>query len=188
MDIQLGLESGTVRVVPHDARWARLYSEEAARIHDALGSVKLRVALEHTGSTAVPELHAKPIIDILGGWHHDGDRELLIAAIQELGYVHRGEQEIPGRDFFRRGNPRQYHLHLTKRRGAFWREHLAFRDLLRSDAAIADAYGALKQELARMHPRDRTAYIDGKTDFVLDSLRRARELGLYGDDEPRLRS
>ena len=85
--------------------------------------------------------------------------------------MHRGEQGIPGREFFRRGNPRAYHLHLTAIDSTFWRDHLAFRDRLRADNSLRDAYAALKRDLAARFPRDREAYIEAKGPFVSDVVR-----------------
>ena len=181
MNASLGLESGTVRVVPHDPRWSVLFAQEAQRIRDALAARDLTLAIEHMGSTAVPGLSAKPIVDLLAGWDRVEELPRLIDALRDAGYIHRGEQGIPGREFFRRGDPRQYHLHLAQFGGPFWRDHLAFRDLLRADAGIASAYDALKHMLAEKYPRDREAYIDGKTEFVQDMLERARERGMYRD-------
>jgi GrpB-like predicted nucleotidyltransferase (UPF0157 family) len=87
--------------------------------------------------------------------------------------VHRGEQGIPGREFFRRGNPRSYHLHLAAIDSAFWRDHLTFRNRLRADESLRDAYAALKRDLAARFPRDREAYIDAKAPFVKEILRTA---------------
>lgn len=162
--MSLGLESGTVRVVPYDAAWPRLFSEEADRIRGVVGELPL--TLEHTGSTAVPGLAAKPILDVLGGHPPDADLPSYIAAIERAGYVYRGEQGIPGRHFFRRGDPRSYHLHLAVRDGSFWRDHLTFRDALRGDSLLRDEYAALKLSLAKEYPRDREAYIAAKTMFV----------------------
>ena len=161
----LGLESGTVRLVPHDPSWARLFEDEARRIGAAVGPA-LPLALEHMGSTAVPGLVAKPILDLLGGYPPDAAPEPYIAALVRAGYVPRGEQGIEGREFFRRGEPRAYHLHLAVRDGPFWRDHLAFRDALRARPAVRDAYAAVKLELARRFPRDRESYIEGKGEFV----------------------
>ena len=161
----LGLESGTVRLAPHDPAWAALFAAEAQRLRAVLGPDR-PLALEHTGSTAVPGLAAKPILDLLGGYPPGAPVEPYVAALVRAGYVHRGEQGIPGREFFRRGEPRAYHLHLAVQHGAFWREHLAFRDALRADTAVRDAYAALKLDLARRFPRDRESYIEGKGAFV----------------------
>lgn len=171
---ELGLESGRVRVVPYSAAWPALYAAEISRLSPVLASAGVRLALEHTGSTSVPGLGAKPIIDILAGIEREDDRGAAIAALTSAGYVHRGEQEIPGRDFFRRGNPRQYHVHLTRVGSAFWRDHLAFRDWLRTHPDVAADYMALKTQLAERYPTDREAYIRGKTSFVEGVLHAAR--------------
>lgn len=164
----LGLSSGTVRVVPYDPDWPRLFMQEADRIRGILGD--LPVALEHTGSTAVPGLAAKPILDILGGHPPDADVLSCIAAVERAGYAYRGEQGIPGRHFFRRGDPRSYHLHLAVRDGSFWRDHLTFRDALRGDPKLRAEYEALKLALAERYPSDRESYIDGKTTFVRNAV------------------
>lgn len=170
----LGLERGTVRVVPYSARWPTLFAAEEGRLAPILDAAGVELAIEHTGSTSVPGLCAKPIVDILGGLAREGDRVAAIAALERAGYVHRGEQGIPGRNFFRRGVPRQFHLHLALAGGTFWRDHLDFRDWLRTHDEAAQAYAALKQALAHRFPGDREAYIEGKTAFVEATLRAAR--------------
>ena len=171
---ELGLESGTVRVEPYSPVWAECFRAEAERIRTFLAPLLLRV--EHLGSTAIPGLASKPIIDIAGGYPVRANVQSYIEALVRAGYVHRGEQGIPGREFFRMGNPRQYHLHLAVGDGRFWREHLAFRDYLRTHPAARDAYGALKEMLAARYPRDREAYIAGKGPFVAETLALAARL------------
>jgi GrpB-like predicted nucleotidyltransferase (UPF0157 family) len=171
---ELGLESGRVRLAPYSDAWPALYAAEIARMTQVLEVGGVRLVFEHTGSTAVPGLAAKPIIDILAGLTDEKGRNAAIAALQSAGYVHRGEQEIPGRDFFRRGDPRQYHVHLTRVGSAFWHDHRTFRDWLRTHADAAAAYMALKRDLAARFPADREAYIEGKTAFVEGVLREAR--------------
>ncbi|HJU65266.1 MAG TPA: GrpB family protein, partial [Gemmatimonadaceae bacterium] len=109
-------------------------------------------------------------IDLLAGYPSGVPLERYIAALVRAGYVHRGQQDVPGREFFRRGEPRAYHLSLTSAGGPFWRAHLAFRDALRAAPELRDAYADLKMELARRFPRDREAYIEGKTAFVRQVL------------------
>jgi GrpB-like predicted nucleotidyltransferase (UPF0157 family) len=173
----LGLDAGVVRVVPYDPAWPELFAAEVARLDPILLSHGGALRLEHTGSTAVPGLAAKPVLDILAGIHDESERRGVIAALQEGGHVHRGEQGIPGRDFFRRGEPRQYHVHLAVIGGSFWRDHRAFRDYLRAHADVADSYAMLKRELAARYPLDREAYIDGKSAFVQAILQLAASLG-----------
>jgi len=172
MSHPLGLESGVVRLVDYNPTWPELFRLEASRISDALAPLAPR--LEHVGSTAVPGLPAKPVLDILGGYTALEDLPDIIAGLRRAGYVHRGNQGIPGREFFRRGEPRSYHLHLTMVGTDFWREHLDFREFLRSDASLRDAYGVLKRQLASRYPLDREAYIEGKGPFVREALRRWR--------------
>jgi GrpB-like predicted nucleotidyltransferase (UPF0157 family) len=151
-----------------------MFEAERTRIESALAARGVSLAIEHTGSTAVPGLAAKPVLDILAGRSPGQNREEVIAAIVAAGYLFRGEQGIAGRDFFRRGEPRAYHVHLAEMGSDFRREHLAFRDYLRWHPEVAAAYGSLKLELAARHPRDREAYINGKTAFVRDVLERQR--------------
>lgn len=153
-------------MVAYDPAWPELYAAEVARLEPILTARGVSLALEHTGSTAVPGLAAKPVLDLLAARATDRVRVATIAAIEAAGYLHRGEQGIAGRDFFRRGEPRQYHVHLTLLGSPFWRDHLAFRDFLRMHADAAAEYAALKLALASRYPRDRGAYIEGKTAFV----------------------
>jgi GrpB-like predicted nucleotidyltransferase (UPF0157 family) len=166
----LGLESGVVRLVPYDSAWPDLFAREAERLQSIFASAGVPINLEHVGSTAVPGLAAKPILDILGGYPKDASIADYVRVLTSADYLHRGEQGIPGREFFRRGDPRSYHLHLARIDGAFWRDHLAFRDRLRADDALRDAYAQLKHELATRFPRDREAYIEGKGPFVRNVL------------------
>jgi GrpB-like predicted nucleotidyltransferase (UPF0157 family) len=171
---KLGLESKTVRVVACDDTWPATYAAEIARMSPAIAAAGLALALEHTGSTAVPGLAAKPIIDILAGLQHESDRTNAIKALEAAGYRHSGEQGIAGRNFFRRGEPRQYHLHLTMEGSDFWNDHRAFREWLRSHPDAMREYASLKHALAAKYPADREAYIEGKTTFVERVLRVAR--------------
>ena len=181
MENPLGLASGTVRVVPYDPAWPTRYAEEVSRLLPYLDGEQVTLVFEHTGSTSIPGMAAKPILDILAGRTTDEEREPAIRALCAAGYDYRGEQEIPGRDFFRRGEPRQYHLHLAHIHSTFHRDHRAFRDYLRSHAAAAAEYAALKRDLAATYPFDREAYIRGKTAFVERILRIAERAGPTSD-------
>jgi GrpB-like predicted nucleotidyltransferase (UPF0157 family) len=160
----LGLESGTVRIVEYDERWPALFHAEAARLRHACGS--LPVSVEHVGSTAVPGLCAKPVLDILVGRPASVASPEYVRPFERAGYEHRGDRGIAGHQFFRRGQPRAYHIHLVVRDDALWREYLAFRDHLRAHAGAARRYGELKRALAARYPNDREAYIEGKAGFV----------------------
>ena len=173
--MSLGLESGMVRVVEYDPTWPDLFTKEAERVRAVVDAADLPLTLEHSGSTSVPGLAAKPIIDILAGYPEGALIHNYIEALQAAGYTYRGEQGIPGREFFRRGDPRSYHVHMVLIGSPFWNDHLLFRDRLRADASLRDAYAALKLDLAKRYPRDREAYIDAKGPFVAGVLASARK-------------
>jgi GrpB-like predicted nucleotidyltransferase (UPF0157 family) len=169
----LGLESGVVRVVPYDKRWPVLFVEEAARIRAACA---VPLVLEHIGSTAVPGLDAKPVLDILAGHPVDASPLDYVVPLERAGYEHRGDAGIPEHQFFRRGHPRAYHIHLVVTGGRLWRAYVGFRDLLRSDPDVARRYAELKLALAKQFPRDRAAYIAAKSAFVTPLACRASAL------------
>jgi GrpB-like predicted nucleotidyltransferase (UPF0157 family) len=119
----------------------------------------------------VPGLCAKPVLDILAG-HPASVLDLrYVVPFERAGYQHRGDAGIVGHQFFRRGQPRSYHIHLVEFGGSLWREYLAFRDHLRSDSQAKARYGEIKRSLAARFPRDREAYITGKSTFVLEAIR-----------------
>ena len=171
MSEPLGLESKAVRLVPYDERWPGLFDREASRIAAAIAAARLpTISLEHIGSTAVPGLTAKPILDIAAGYGTGTSPSVYIQVLDSLGYEHRGDGGVPGREFFRRGELRSHHLHLVERNGTHWLRYLRFRNALRNDPAVRDAYAALKQALALQYPGDRDAYLLGKMDFVERTL------------------
>ncbi|MBP6750210.1 MAG: GrpB family protein [Xanthomonadaceae bacterium] len=129
------------------------------------------VNLQHIGSTSVPGLCAKPVIDVLLGAASLAQIEAKIAALDALGYgyVAKYERELPMRRYFVRdaeGERLRVHLHGVVLGSPIWREHLAFRDALRIDPALRDRYAALKTELVQRHAGDKAAYTDAKAPFI----------------------
>lgn len=161
-----------VRLLAYDALWPREFEAEADRIARACDGLPIR--LEHIGSTAVPGLSAKPVIDILAGVPPRAARAPYIAALTPLGYEHLGANGVPGRDYFRRGVPRSHHVHMVSWSSAVWHDHLLFRDSLRANPDVAREYAALKRELAAAFPDDSRRYSEGKGPFIKSVLRRAR--------------
>src|SRR5262245_18064250 len=104
------------------------YAAEADRIERAVHELPVR--LEHIGSTAVPGLSAKPIIDILAGVPPRTDRQPYVEALKQICFDHLGANGVPGRDFFRRGSPRSHHVHMITWNSPLWKEWLMFRDFL----------------------------------------------------------
>lgn len=157
-----------VQIFDYDTDWPRMYVGEAARIRRAIASVGL--AIEHVGSTAVPGLAAKPVIDIMVGVRHLDDAKLCVGPLAEIGYeyVPEYEDDIPDGRYFHKGPPGgcTHHLHMAEFRGDFWRRHLLFRDFLRSHPERAREYERLKRELAGTFGRDHLGYTEAKTAFI----------------------
>ncbi len=157
-----------IEIVPADPHWPAAFAIEAAHIRAALAPHG-EPAIEHIGSTAVPGLAAKPVIDILL-IEPDGTRwPRFVEPLRNLGYVLWADNPRRDRLFFVKGMPpygaqRTHHAHV--RTPADARRELAFRDWLRAHADDAARYVALKHELAAAHAADREAYTDGKTAFI----------------------
>ncbi len=161
-----------VYLAAYDPLWPEEFRVEADRIRSVCDDLEIRV--EHVGSTAVPGLSAKPVIDILAGVPPRARRDAYIQALKEIGYEHLGSNGIRGRDYFRRGNPRSHHVHLVSWSGALWRDHLLFRDYLRTNATVMLEYEILKRQLAIAHANDRKRYLADKGPFIQAVLRQAR--------------
>ena len=167
----LGLKRGEVVVVPYDPRWPTLFEEAAAQLRTTLGAAIL--AVHHVGSTAIPGLCAKPILDVLVSVRDFDEAKQLVGPLHGLGYEFRPEEEIPDRHYFRRppgGELRTHHLSLAEPGSRHHTVTLGFRDALRGNAKLATAYARLKLDLAQQFPFDRPAYIEGKTRFVREVL------------------
>ena len=165
-----------VVVVPYDPAWPAAFAQLRDRLAPALG--ELAVGIEHVGSTAVPGLDAKPIIDIDVVLRHAEDLGAVVERLAALGYAHLGDLGIVGRDAFRSpaGLPR-HHLYVCPPGGAALQAHLTLRDALRADPQAAAAYAALKRELAERYRDDRDAYAEGKSAFITALLLRERDGG-----------
>ena len=167
--------SDPVSLSAYSPMWPAVFGIEKERLLLTLGGA---VQVEHIGSTAVPGLGAKPVIDILVGAPEISIIERRIPQLVENGYryVQEFEKAIPERRYFTRidGQPGSFHVHAVVLDSAFWRSHLAFRDALRADPALAGQYWKLKQQLAARFPNDRTAYTDAKSGFIRTVLARAR--------------
>jgi GrpB-like predicted nucleotidyltransferase (UPF0157 family) len=168
--------STSVVVVDYDPQWPSQYEEEKERILDVIGYVA--VAIEHIGSTAVPGLGAKPIIDIMVAVARLADAERCIEPLQEIGYEYVPEYNdlIPERRYFHKGPPgaRTYHLHMVELTSEFWERHLLFRDSLRVHPEEAQRYDQLKKDLAAKFGSDRDGYTEAKTSFIESVIAKAR--------------
>jgi GrpB-like predicted nucleotidyltransferase (UPF0157 family) len=156
-----------VYVVPYDPSWSAEFIAEAARIRLAVGD--LVVAVHHIGSTSIPGIFAKPVIDILLEVYNIQTLDARSAALVELGYEAKGEFGIPGRRYFRRDSAmetRTHQIHAFEAGNPGNERHLAFRDYMIAHPAIAQQYSLLKQQLAAAHPEDIEAYMAGKDSFI----------------------
>jgi GrpB-like predicted nucleotidyltransferase (UPF0157 family) len=160
----------TVAVVlaPYDPDWPRQFETERALLGRVFADAA--VSIEHVGSTAVPGLGAKPVIDIMIGVSALAEVESRIPELERHGYeyVREYEARLPERRYLRkpRVGSRTHHVHAVVRGSAFWYRHLLFRDYLRAHPEAAAAYLELKQRLASRHRADPASYSDGKSAFV----------------------
>jgi GrpB-like predicted nucleotidyltransferase (UPF0157 family) len=167
---ELGLPQGQVRLCEPTSRWAALFEEEARLLDASLRTFE--AVIEHCGSTSIPGVPAKPILDILVGIPGRIDVALIRAALAPLGYEHATWAGVPGHEVFGKGDPRTHLIHVVPLHGPAWDRMIGFRDALRRDASIAAEYGELKRQLAARFPKDRPAYTDGKASLVARVLAR----------------
>jgi GrpB-like predicted nucleotidyltransferase (UPF0157 family) len=166
-----------IDIVDYDPRWPVLFDEEARRLRAVLDP-SLIVGLEHFGSTAIPGLPAKPIIDILIAVRSLAAAQAsFVEALRKLDYVYWADNPKKDRLFFVKGMPpfgskRSHHVHVTELHGEMW-QRLAFRDYLRAHREEAGTYERLKRRLAAEHQTDREAYTDAKSAYIEGVMRKA---------------
>lgn len=153
-------------VTEYNSKWAGLFQQEAGRLKEILGDNLLQIF--HIGSTSVPGLKAKPIIDIMPVVRDVRLVDALAPAFEGLGYEVLGEFGMPGRRYMRKGGDNRTHqVHVFQFDNITdVMRHLVFRDYLRCHPEVCTAYGNLKSALAKQYPTDILAYGDGKEDFV----------------------
>lgn len=164
-------------IVEHDRNWKLLFQQEARLIEKVLDA-SLITRIEHFGSTAVPGLAAKPIIDLLIGVHSlKQAKSTAILPLESLGYAYWQDNPNPQRMFFVKGlppnSPRTHHIHMVEPHSAMW-ERLLFRDYLCQHLEEATRYARLKRKLARRFRNDREAYTKGKTEYIKSVMNKAK--------------
>ncbi|HEY6337973.1 MAG TPA: GrpB family protein [Candidatus Sulfotelmatobacter sp.] len=156
----------------YDSLWPERFEILRSRISAGLDG--LATAIEHIGSTAVPGLAGKPVIDIDVLLKSDANLSLAISRLSDLGYEHRGNLGIAGREAFQAPlDDFPHHLYVCSPGSQTYERHIAFRDHLRTHPSDADAYARLKRKLATKFDADREAFTQGKSEFVEEILRRA---------------
>jgi len=160
-------EPQNVALSPYSPLWPAVFDIEKQNLLRLLGEA---VVIEHIGSTAVPGLGAKPIIDMMAGTPDLAIVERRIPELQAEGwrYVPEFEKAVPDRRYFTRYDsaPGKFHLHVVVLGGPFWKRQIAFRDALRGSEQLAQQYWRIKQRCAARFPDDRTAYNEAKGDFI----------------------
>ena len=170
------MTNSQIRVVQYDPAWPESFATERPALQAVFEP--LSVVIEHVGSTSVPGLGAKPVIDVMVGVERLREVEPRVPALEALGYeyVPEYEAQLPERRYFRkpRIRPRTHHLHIVERGSTFWARHLLFRDYLRRHAEVADDYYQLKCQLAARLGGDGVAYTEAKSQFIEAAMARAR--------------
>jgi GrpB-like predicted nucleotidyltransferase (UPF0157 family) len=165
-----------VEVVPHDLRWRNAFKAEAKYVAAALGENV--VAIHHIGSTAIPNIYAKPVVDLLVEVRDITEVDSRSSAMESLGYEVMDEYGIPGRRYFRKDNRegiRTHNIHAFEIGSAEVERHLAFRDYMIAHPGDAQRYSELKRKLAEEHPQSIDGYMDGKDGFIKEMDRRAAQ-------------
>ncbi|WP_065750681.1 GrpB family protein [Bradyrhizobium paxllaeri] len=177
--------AGPIVVSDYDPNWPTQFEQERTRIKAALGSFAL--VIEHIGSTAIPNLPSKPIIDLLVGVPSlEEARKQCVGPIEALGYKYLPEYAswLPGELFFRKGppGPWTHHIHLMESSNPRWEAFLVFRDYLRAHPETAMAYANIKRALAASSNDNIAAYRNGKTIFVEETTAKAHAWRAHAGD------
>jgi GrpB-like predicted nucleotidyltransferase (UPF0157 family) len=167
-----------IEIAPYDEAWPDRFAREAERIGEALGQLAVRI--DHVGSTAVPGLAAKPVIDIQVSVPSLELVDAYRAPLEGLGYGYRHDPDNAEHEYFFRdeGGVRAYQIHVCPNGSGWERSHLAFRDHLRTHPEDAAIYEALKRELARRFPLSMDKYLDHKEPWIQPLVARLMGKGL----------
>ena len=169
----LGLPSGQIQLSPYESGWQILFLEERDRLQASIGGYILDI--QHIGSTSIPGMPAKPILDIGIAVTNFEEAVRCIPPMEKLGYTYKGENGILRRHYFVKGAPRTHHVHMVEIESEVWRSNLLFRAYLIKHPETAREYGRLKQELAKQFATKREMYQAGKDGFIKAVLHKARE-------------
>lgn len=171
----IGLESGKVMLAPYSEEWKKLYVNEKKLLKEAIGD--LIIDIQHVGSTSIPGLIAKPIIDIAVGVNTLEIGEKCIIPLEQIGYEYKHDAGIPGRHFFVKGSKdcRTFYLHLEQINSQIWKNHIYFRDFLEMHYELAVEYASLKAILADKYKNDRETYTLEKSAFIQNVLEKAEK-------------
>ena len=165
-----GLRQGEVKLAPYSPDWPAQFAAEADIVRRHVGDLALDV--QHIGSTAVPGMDAKPIIDMAVAVESLASVPACAERLARAGYEYKGEYGLPGRHFFTKGNPTLFHLHIVEKTSEHWRVWLTFRDHLNAHADVRREYNDFKRGLARQYADNREAYTTAKHPFISNILKK----------------
>jgi len=171
----LGLKRGKVKLSPHNPKWTGFFEKEKKILQKSLG--KTIIDIQHVGSTAIPGIPAKPIIDIAVAVPGLGRKEpeKYIESLKKVGYEYRGEDRPREHLFVKGGEEKRIcYLHMVKFNSKAWKNYLLFRDYLRAHKKVAAEYGKLKLELAKKFSDNRKSYTAGKDKFIQKVLKKLK--------------
>jgi virginiamycin A acetyltransferase len=161
------MDNNTVELHPHNPNWAIIFNQEAAQLKPIFA--ENLVSIHHIGSTAIPGIVAKPIIDILVIVKDMNKIEELNKQLEKIGYTARGELVVEGSKYFHKGNSkRTHHIHVFEEKHPAANHYIRFRDYLSAHPKEAKRYEALKIHLAEKHGSEREKYRAGKKDFIVE--------------------
>jgi GrpB-like predicted nucleotidyltransferase (UPF0157 family) len=174
--VEVLLDIDAVIIVDYNPQWPSMYEQEKTRIQSVIG--EYLIDIQHVGSTSIPGLSAKPIIDIMAVIRNISFVEQCVKPLEALDYAYKGEGGIPGRHFFRKPTDiprtgRTFHMHMVEKGHEQWAMYQLFREYLRLHPESVQQYDTLKRELAAKHGADREAYTDAKAPFIRSILRAA---------------
>lgn len=173
----------TIEVVDYDPGWPAEFERIREQLLAALGG--LCIGIEHVGSTSVPGLAAKPVIDLDVVISTRMQFQAVRDVLHGIGYQHRGNLEIPGREaFLWPPGAGRHHLYVCSVDTPNLHDHLVLRDTLRLRPDLRDRYAANKRELAALHPHDIDAYIDGKSALIAEIMAIGRAAATFEDFQP----
>ena len=153
-----------VELVSHDRAWKKQFQQIARQVQSICG--ERIIAVHHIGSTSVPGLAAKPLIDLLPVLRSHEDGEACANFLEPQGFFYLADYGIPGRHFFRQREPLNINMHMFEQGSIEIERHVVFRDALRRDTDLRKAYQTLKQGLAKKFPNDVDSYAKSKSDFI----------------------
>ena len=174
MKKEIGLKKGTVKLKKYNSNWKKLFEQEKKLLLKYFRNEILEIS--HGGSTAIPDMPSKPIIDMFAVVKSIKVAEKIKKELESLDYHYRGKEGVPDRILYVKGdeNNRTHHLQLMQRKSSSWKDHLLIKNYYLKNPSVAKEYAKLKKKLAKQHPNDRVAYRNGKDSFIKNVIAQAK--------------